>query len=166
LFDVIQQPFHFGSGEIAGNRKPGNFGNFGRVGDMIRDIGGPCIVPHNGIMVRSTRGSIPRQSGFALIGDAYGRHGIARQFTDLTFFEGPRYGRDTSGRVLPQYRTIVFVPSRTRVQLLMLQLRNGTDPTGLRKNDEASTRRPLINGTHELGIFAYKIFLQNLHKDV
>jgi hypothetical protein len=48
----------------------------------------------------------------------------------------------------------------------MLQLRDGTNPTGLGKNDESSTRRPLIDGTHELGIFAHEIFLQNVHEDV
>jgi len=76
--DVFQDPPDFGGAEIGVREEAGFFTDKIPVlgVQIIRDMGGPPILPNNGVVYRLTGKFIPDHAGFPLIIQAYAAEGF------------------------------------------------------------------------------------------
>ena len=114
--DIVQQPLDLGSGKVRRARQA-RFGTQSvrvAIGNLRRNVSGPRIVPHNGIVVRNARGSVPRRGGFPLIRHAHGRQWSRLPVQTVVFLQGSNDSLNAFDGIVPDFNGIMFVPTNLR----------------------------------------------------
>jgi len=145
-FQTSQQPFQLGSGKIGIKQQTGP----GR--DLAAPIlaegraagSGAPVLPHNGVVKRPSRGAVPQDGGFALVGDA--------DAGDLMGLHARQGGAAYGQAGLPYLARIMLDPAIGRIDLPQRQGMAGDDAgtdTGDVEQHGAGRGRALVDGEQE-----------------
>ena len=71
-FDVVEDPLHFGAGEVRVNHQAGGLADvfFHAVAlELLADLGGTAALPDDSVINRLAGFTLPDDGGFTLVGD-------------------------------------------------------------------------------------------------
>ena len=147
-FHVLKHPADLGSGEVGGEGKahPGSKAVLSAVGgEFLTYTVGAGVLPDDGVVDRLTGAPIPEHNGLPLIGHPdrgeVGSVHVAPRQGALDDALGPQ----------PDLLGIVLDPAGTRVDLLVLLLVGGHDPSAVVKDHAAGAGGSLIDGCYVSG---------------
>ena len=144
--DVVEDPGHFGAGEIGIDDQAGLGRDRGLVAFALQfgaDVGGAAVLPDDGAMHGLAGGAVPHHGGLALVGDADGGDVFGR---DASFLQ--RLAADGDGRG-PDVLRLVLDPARGRKMLREFSLRRRGDGNVAAKDNGARGCGALIDGQHK-----------------
>src|SRR5579862_3409051 len=145
--DMMKQPGDLGAGEIGVEEQPG-VGGKERLGAVTPQRFAvrrrAAVLPDDGGVDRLTRGAIPHQGRFALIGDTDGGNGGRGQAGLGQSFAAHRQGR------VPNLLGVVLDPTGMRITLGQLALGSGEDFGRAVEQDGARRGRALVDRQNDV----------------
>jgi hypothetical protein len=145
--DMLEDPLDLAAGEIGRRQKPGLVPDDLAPAVAVqggRQLIGPGVLPHDGVVVRTPRPPVPDHGRLPLVGYPEG-HEVRRQ-------EPPRvHGRlDRRRRPLPDLDGVVLDPARPGHDLTVLELMTGHLAAVVVEDHATGAGRALVDGGDEL----------------
>ena len=146
-FDVVQDPFDLGAGEVGGQRQAHLLLETlspAVLGQLVHDVLGTGVLPDDRVVDGLAGVLVPDDGGLALVGDAHGGDVVAGQI-------GLGQCRfDHLPGVVPDFNGVVLHPTGLREDLLVFLLTAGHDVAAVVENDGARAGGALVNGDYVL----------------
>ena len=144
---VLEDPLDLAAGEVGGGRQSRFVSDgvavavsFQGAGDLV----GAGVLPHDRVVVRTSRSTVPDDGGLTLVGDAEGGQVAGRQscFAERCLDDGRC--------PLPDLHRVVLNPAGAGKDLLVFELMAGDLVTCVVEDHESSAGGSLVDGTDEI----------------
>ena len=146
--DVVEDPLDLAAGEVRGRRQPGAAADQVAASVALEggsDAVGARVLPHDGVVQRTSGAPVPHDRGLALVGHPEGGEVVRPEAGAVQ--RHPDHGVGA----LPDLDRIVLHPPGFGQDLLVLELMPDDLPTVVVEHHEPGARRALVDGANEFG---------------